>query len=335
MLLATVSAPATNEATPRELTLATWNVENLFDAADDPRNKGDDEFTPGSWRTWTPERYSAKLTHLADVIAQMNADILCLQEIENRCVLENLVEALRSEFGVEYEHILHRDSQDHRGIDVAVLSKAAPEKVHWLSPVPEQREVLVAKFPAGDETLTVYVNHWKSRWGSRAASDKIRRREAEAVRRDVDALLAADPNAKVVVAGDFNDDCDGAAVCEALRATTNRSAVLDDARGLRLFNVHGDRTDGAAGTFYYRQGRSWNTFDTLHLSRGLLTGGGWTLQTNSVAVFRAPDVADAQGLPIPFRLLKDPKTKRWGYVTGYSDHFPLRLILVESRPPRP
>ena len=329
MLLATGPKARAEGAPPRELTIATWNVENLFDAKDDPKNTGDDEFTTEGWRTWTPDRYSLKLGHLADVITQMNADILCVQEIENRRVLDNLCEALRYEFSMDYPYILHREGTDHRGIEVAILSKIEPVDMRWLEPVAGQRETLIARFRPDGERLTIYVNHWKSRWGPKGASTRTRLRQARAIRKDVDAVLKADPAARVLVVGDFNDDCNGSNMCDVLRVSTNKSAVLESDRGGLLYNVHGERPAHTPGTSYYRQNRVWNTFDTINVSRSLLTGNGWTLKPDSVEVFRTPDMVDEEGVPIPFRLLKDTKTKRWAYLTGYSDHLPLRVVLIK------
>jgi endonuclease/exonuclease/phosphatase family metal-dependent hydrolase len=312
----------------RSLTLATWNVENLFDATDDPANPGDDEFTPEGWRTWTAERYSLKLRNLADVMAQINADILCLQEIENRRVLDNLATVLRDEFNLDYPHIMHREGGDHRGIDVAILSRVEPESVRWIVPVKGSRDTLIARFAPDGYPLVVYVNHWKSRWGSQAVATRLRRTQARAVRKDVNALLAREPGTGVLVAGDFNDDCTGPTLCEVFEATTNRRAVLDAPDGALLYNVHGERPREAPGTFYYRHGQTWNTFDAVIVNRALLDGPGWQLAPRGAALVVTPESVDASGIPIPFRLLKDPATKRWTYVTGYSDHLPLRVTLV-------
>ena len=94
----------------RELVLCNWNLENLFDTEDDPANKGDDGFTPRGWMRWTNNRYRLKLQHLSDIIAQMRPDILCVEEVENRRVLEDLVKTLQERCGYELPEIIHRDS---------------------------------------------------------------------------------------------------------------------------------------------------------------------------------------------------------------------------------
>jgi endonuclease/exonuclease/phosphatase family metal-dependent hydrolase len=315
------------EDEPGSLTLATWNVENLFDAVDDPHNPGDDEFTPGGWRTWTAERYSLKLRHLADLIAHINADLLCLQEIENRLVLDNLVTVLRDAYNLDYPHIIHREGGDHRGIDVAILSRYEPESVRWIAPVKGQRDTAIARFAAGGAPFVVLVNHWKSRWGSQAKATQIRNTQARSVRAEVDGLLAQEPATGILIVGDFNDDCTGPTLQDVLSATTNRQAVLDGPDGALLYNVHGERPTQAPGTFYYRHGGNWNTFDAVIVNRAMLDGAGWQLVPGSVAIVVMPDAVDADGAPRPFRLLKDRATKRWSYTTGYSDHLPLRVTL--------
>ena len=111
-----------SHAAPPAFHIANWNVENLYDPFDDPDNPYDDEFLPNNVTTrWTRARFETKLDNLAQVINAMNQgqgpDLLGLQEVENRYVLEQLVQRLT---GKPYG-IVHYDSPDPRGIDVALL----------------------------------------------------------------------------------------------------------------------------------------------------------------------------------------------------------------------
>ncbi|MEI7948473.1 MAG: endonuclease/exonuclease/phosphatase family protein, partial [bacterium] len=118
--------PVLTFADSNTLVIASWNVENLFDTIDDPANPNDDGYTPDGWTHWSTFRYTRKLSNLAKVIATMKPDILCLMEVENRLVLNDLVATLKKEQNYELPVILHRDCQDTRGIDVAMLAKVAP-----------------------------------------------------------------------------------------------------------------------------------------------------------------------------------------------------------------
>src|SRR5262245_52182887 len=89
---------STGSASAEELVFASWNVENLFDLKDDPDVQYDEDFTPQSPKRWTKERLDIKLKNLARIISKMNdgrgPDVLGLCEVENRQVVEMLVEKL-------------------------------------------------------------------------------------------------------------------------------------------------------------------------------------------------------------------------------------------------
>ena len=165
-------APA--DTNPARVVVASWNVENLFDADDDPLNPGDDEYTPGGWTRWTEGRYRHKLTNLVDVVHEIRPDILCVMEVENRRVLDDLADLLTERHGFSLPWLSHRDSPDQRGIDTAILSRIKPVDVAWLRPHPLQRDDVIATFSPAGHPFTVLVNHWKSRYGKKAVSDAIR-----------------------------------------------------------------------------------------------------------------------------------------------------------------
>jgi len=319
-----------------DVVVVQWNVENLFDYEDDPGNPRDNEFTPDTWRQWTEARYRIKLDHLARVIAELDGDVVCLQEVENRRVLEDLVEHLRRNYRCEYGSILHRDGPDHRGVDVAMLTRLTVEDVQWLTPISDQREILVATLALRDARLTVCCNHWKSRWGGREESEPLRFRIARALRAEVDKILATDPDAAIVVAGDFNDDVTDPSLVEHALIVADRQAVRDDADGRMLYNLHGDLPPNEFGTFYYRNGRTWNSFDSIAVTRTMLGSGAqtanrWRLVPDSYAVFTSGHMVNAEGQPLAFRRVYDRKTKRRPYQHGYSDHFPVRVTLTLCR----
>jgi len=333
---AAAAAGAENGPAPA-LTVVQWNVENLFDAEDDADNEGDDEFTAGGWQCWTEGRYALKLAHLAEVLDRLGGDIVCLEEIENRRVLEDLAAALRERHGRDYPCIVHREGTDQRGIDVAVLSRLRPRATRWLTPVPGQRDVLVAEFAAHGRPFTLIVNHWKSGWGPKAEAARIRAAEARAVRAEIDRVLAADPSAAVLLAGDFNVDFDDALVADVVRSVGDRKRVLAEPETGWLYNLHAGLDEKARGTIYYRRDGAWNSFDTISVSRGMLpeaaavAAAAWALREGSYEVFRPESIVDGAGRPLPFRMLADAQTKRRTYCTGYSDHLPVRVVIEPRR----
>ena len=317
----------------RDLTVVQWNVENLFDTADDPGNPGDDPFTPRGWEHWTDSHYQAKLEHLAWVLDRLRGDIVCLEEVENRRVLEDLVAVLRRNYHRSYEHITHRDGTDHRGIDVAMISALKPTAVRWLTPVHEQRDILVADFQAGGKPVTVMVNHWKSRLGPKAEATAIRAKEAKAVRIEVDRMLAANAAAAIMLVGDFNDDFDGRAMTEWFGSATNLQDVLTDPLGKLFYSLHAGLPPDARGTIFYKKNRSWDSFDSISVSRSMVapatqSNSGWRVQSGSYEVVRLSETADENGVPKPFRRLNKGETAWGGYMEGYSDHFPVRVAIT-------
>ena len=107
-----------------------YNVENLYDTSNDPKTN-DDEFTPAGKVPWTEERLNTKINHLGQVISDINKpgmpDIIGFAEVENQKVLEMLTAS--AALSKSKYSIVHYDSPDERGIDVALLYNPATFKV--------------------------------------------------------------------------------------------------------------------------------------------------------------------------------------------------------------
>ena len=187
--------------------IATYNVLNLFDADDDPYTC--DETTRVKPRD--------ELDKLAAAIHKVDADILALQEVENRGVLEQFVHLLLPDMG--YKHVVLLEGNYYRGVDVAVLSRLP------IGPVTSYRHLLFADGngeemnfrrdllrvriePTDGKPFDVFAVHLKSKSGGEEGTLPIRQGEANEIRRLLDEVLAADPQARFVVCGDFNDTID-------------------------------------------------------------------------------------------------------------------------------
>jgi len=183
---------------------AEYNVLNLFDADDDPYRA--DEATPIKPR--------AELEALAGTIRQLNADVLALEEVENRGYLERFLEVFLGDMG--YEHVVLFEGNDRRGIDVALVSRlpigpvesnrhvtfAGPDG----KPIRFARDVLeVTVEPENAPSFKVWVVHLQSNSQGREYAEPIRVAEARELRRMLDEELERDPNARIVLTGDFND----------------------------------------------------------------------------------------------------------------------------------
>jgi len=114
---------------PSTYYVAWWNLENLFDEEDSPRRTEKLQRAIGSdLACWTPARRDRKIAQLASVIAQMNSgagpDLLGVCEVENRFVLDLLVAVLNTPLPGRNYTVVHADTDDARGIDVAFIYDA-------------------------------------------------------------------------------------------------------------------------------------------------------------------------------------------------------------------
>ena len=203
------------------LRIVTWNVENLFDT----KGEGDETFTPTSWRRWTADRYSQKLDRLAWVVDRMKPDILFVQEIQKRAVLEDLNARIGKNHGWNFAAIGHFDSTDPRGIDTAIFSRHPIVSTNLVSS-PGRRGTLVAGIKIGDEVVWCLGNHWKSQIGDAKENIVTRTKEAMLAREEALKILRLNPDSTLIIAGDFNDDCHEAALTSGLGAVTNRTQVM-------------------------------------------------------------------------------------------------------------
>ncbi|MCA9671096.1 MAG: endonuclease/exonuclease/phosphatase family protein [Myxococcales bacterium] len=192
---------------PVRIKLATFNVRNLFDSSDDP-DKLDD--VPSK------SEVDAKLKAIGIAIRRLDADIVALQEIENRAILDRLNNEELSSLG--YEHVRLVEGNDVRGVDVALLSKfPVPRAVSWKNEVFKgvdgdtqnygfSRDCLEATIDvAPDRKLVLLVNHLRANDDSDPTALKRREAQAAQVRRIADETLALDPRANLAVIGDLND----------------------------------------------------------------------------------------------------------------------------------
>jgi predicted extracellular nuclease len=309
-----------------------YNVENLFDTFDDPE-KRDEEYTPEGNRNWTNERYQKKLGNIARIIVgvgKMNPPaIVGLCEVENLKVLEDLTNytGLKQ---IPYS-IVHKESPDQRGIDVALIYRkdqvkplsyrAIPVDLGNLSERPT-RDILYFKgYLQGADTIHFFVNHWPSRYGGQQKSDPKRVKAAEVLKHVVDSILSIIPEANVILTGDFNDDPDNRSLSEILNAGTDP--------GSTLVNLSAQfKQPGKKGTLKYRG--NWNVFDQFIVSGNLMDDQGKlkTGFTSSHIYYGDPGNEYLLEIDDRFQGLQPNRTYRGRtFHDGYSDHLPVYLEL--------
>lgn len=320
------SAPATSRQPAAPVTLAFYNLENLFDTENDP-GKNDEEFLPGSELQWTQDRYQAKLANMASVIASLGdadgPELLGVCEIENRKVLEDLV--TQPKLADRGYDIIHFESPDERSIDVALIFKTAVFRpieqtavaVSLPNAADKTRDILKVKGILQNDTLIVLVNHWPSKRGGSEESDPKRERAAQTARDLVDQELVKNQNARIILIGDFNDTPDSKAITETLKAGKEIPEI-----GRQLFNPFALLADEKTGSYFYRN--SFEMIDQMMLSKALVGSKGLHYVPNSAAIYRPENITEKEGkfAGAPLRTYAGKK-----YLGGYSDHFPIFLQL--------
>jgi hypothetical protein len=307
-----------------------YNLENFYDTEDDSL-KQDNEFLPSGDRRWTKHRFYTKLSNISRVIVNTGhwepPAIIGLCEAENRSVLEKLCsfEPLRT---WEYQ-IIHKDSPDERGIDVAALYRPSvftPISYRYFPPVaagkptPFTREILyISGIVAGCDTIHLFFNHWPSRYSGLMETRDLRKQAALRLKYEIKLLQDKYKNPKIIVMGDFNDQPEDESLLQALGAGKVSTGDLD-----HLVNLCFRWIKMKKGTLKFQT--QWNIFDQVITSES-------ALKENS-RLFSLPE--DAEILDIPFLLEQDEKytgmkLKRtyegFTYKGGYSDHLPVILIL--------
>ena len=323
--------PPCGQAAPDAFHVANWNVENLYDTVDDSDNPYDDEFLPHNPTTrWTRARFETKLDNLAQVIAGMNhgegPDLLGIQEVENRFVLEQLATRLPAKpYG-----IVHYDSPDPRGIDTALFynknlftlrhSMHHTVRLKWRR---ETRDILQASFQdaASGRLLHVFVNHWPARGAGIEESDPDRFAAARTLRRAIDYILDRDRAAHILILGDFNDEPSSRSVRIVLdvKPYPSPSGYKPDT----LYNLAAAKSEQGWGTFFHSfRGRTdWRMYDQIIASGALLDSARIEYYDDSLWILQPAFMTESRGrrkgAPVPSFAGQE------FYRGGYSDHFPI------------
>lgn len=312
-----------------------YNVENLFDTLDHPTTF-DEEFTPAGTRRWDGAKYREKLRNIARVVAEMGTDItpdgpalLGVAEVENRQVLEDL--AQETAIAQRNYQIVHYDSPDRRGIDVALLYQ--PKYFEPLGsrsiPVPMvgrggdtiyTRNILYVAGLLDGDTLHLLVNHWPSRRGGESATRPLRNAVAKVCRALKDSLVAQRPLAKVILMGDLNDDPTSPSVSKVLLAKPTKKQLR---RG-DFYNPWYEYYRKGIGTLAYQD--AWSLFDQIILTEGLVNPHGAGYRYHKTRVFNPAYLVQKTGQfkGYPFRTFDFDN-----YIGGYSDHFPVCIYLLK------
>lgn len=311
-----------------------YNLENLFDTIHD-KGKNDYEYLPDGVNKWGTMKYSNKLRNMATVLNEMSTDMLPMglaavgvSEIENSRVLDDLVNHdILAHRGWK---VIHIEGPDQRGVDCGLLYNPKLFKPLSAALIPyttadnnttyKTRGFLTVSGELADEKVHFIVNHWPSR----AAKSPARERAGTLVKAIKDSLMNAEPESKVIIMGDLNDDPDNKSIKNNLGAKRKSSEIK---LPTDLYNPWWDilRSKGL-GTLKYRG--KWNLFDQIIVSGNLVGKERSTLKYYKPEIFSRSYLMQQEG-----KYKGSPKrTHASGvWLNGYSDHLPVIIYLIKEQ----
>lgn len=319
-----------------DYTVAFWNVENLFDVENSPRRSEKLQRAIGrDVKGWTQALLDRKVAQLAAIIRQLGGgrgpDLLGVCEIENAHVLALLVQAL-SPLNRGYA-VVHADTKDLRGIDVAFIYDASIFTVenvfnHFVMRRTATRDIVQINFRTQHNRLFVAVgNHWPARLGGEKRSEGYRIIAAETLAYFHSRILEVHgKDTPVLAMGDFNDEPFDRSLTEYALSTRRRTNVV---RGTspRFWNLMWPLMGQGTATYYYNN--EPNFLDQFLANKNMLkTKSPIRALADTVQVHQFPEMYDPNGLyPVPVRFGGMGKKVDQN---GYSDHYPISVTVREK-----
>jgi predicted extracellular nuclease len=330
----TTFSHAQNQYKP--VVVAFYNLENFYDTIDNP-NINDEDFLPNGPKNYNSKVYRTKVEHLATVVSQIGREInpdgaavIGVAEIENDTVLNDLIHhplLKERNYG-----IVHYDSRDIRGVDVALLYN--PKYFTVLNSkklfvkLPEgaktsffTRDVLWVKGILNGDTVHVFVNHWPSRVGGEQRSAPGRFAAAQVDKNFIDSIIKYKPDAKIIVTGDLNDD----PINESITKVLGAKGKMGDVKPGGLYNPWVDLYKKGIGTLAYQD--AWGLLDQIIISYA------WLDKNQAGYFFYKPQIFNKEFLVENIGKYKGYPMRTWDgnvYRGGYSDHFPTYIVLLKK-----
>lgn len=317
--------------------IAFWNLENLFDIE---RSSDRPDYLKAQLKKelegWTAAVLSKKISQLNTIIAQMNGgagpDILGVCEVENEAVLNKLLRALSID-GRNYA-VAHADTQDKRGIDVAFVYDRAKYRVdrqfqHFVQKRTATRDIFqVNMITETGRTLVLVGNHWPSRSGGQYNSEPFRMMVGETLAYFHKRILEElGPDTAVVAMGDFNDEPFDRSIREYAQVTRERQKIMNAVSVDYFYNLTWEMLGGREATYYF--GSQPNLLDQFWISKGILKQNTpFNASVDDVRAFRPSELIASGDYPRA-RKFGRPSIKEFDE-DGYSDHFPITMVLKED-----
>jgi len=308
-------------------TVTFYNLENLFDTQNDKKTL-DEDFTPDGFKKWDERKFSIKVEKMAKAIARIGLEdadrspvLIGVAEVENADVIATLINT--GELKDKTYDYVHFDSPDERGIDTALIYDTNHFKVKTSETIPLliksqngnrdfTRDILYVSGELNNETVHVFVNHWPSR---RDGADKTAYKRIEAAKtilNKLDQLEIEQDISNAIIMGDFNDDPNSESI----------KVLMDSGRFINPMQKILSPNKGSAN---YKG--EWSLFDQILISHSFLNYEKGTHSFKKAEIY-APDFLKqwkGKYKGNPFRTFAGKK-----YLGGYSDHFPVYIILKNN-----
>ncbi len=171
------------------------------------------------------------------------------------------------------------------------------------------------------DTIHVFVNHWPSRSGGEERSIPARAAAAGVCRHVVDSLMAANPQSKVIIMGDLNDDPISPSVTKVL----NAKGIQKEVAPTGLFNPWWDMYKKGIGTLAYQD--AWGLFDQIIVS------GAWLEKSQKGYFYQKASIFSKDFMVQKTGKFRGYSKRTWdgmAYNYGYSDHFPVYVMLLKK-----
>ena len=331
-----------------EYNFVWWNVENLFDVENSPNRSEKLERTlKNELKGWSREILNKKTNQLSKIISKANdgnsPDVLGVCEVENKQVIEILANKLQESTGKNY-HIVHADTQDRRGIDIAFLydeDKFEIEKdaqtgeplvfSHFILRREATRDILQVNFKAkpSNKRLVAIGNHWPSRSGGQYESEPYRIVAGETLSYFHNRILEENnfqdnSNTPILTMGDFNDEPFNRSITDYALSTGSLLKVrLADSP--RFYNLMWSLMTNGTGTFYFNNFP--NMLDQFMISKGIVLEKGLKIKELSTKIIKFTEMAEGRyEVPKKFGRPSDNSLNE----QGFSDHFPISVTLEET-----
>lgn len=315
-----------NNEGKNELSVAFYNLDNLFDVFDDSSHN-DDEFTPGGKYKWDKNRFQSKLKNLEKVISQIadgnTPDVLGVCELESASALNDLLD--RPKFKSDFDFV-HYDSEDERGIDVALIYNKKKIKVLESrnyrvklnrDTSDRTRDVLWVKTIStiSNDTMQFIVCHFPSRRAGKVESEPDRM-DAATTCKSIIGEKCNTATQNLILLGDFNDQPWDKSMTKGIGASG-----FERFPNSQLFNLMFDITDKSSGSYFFRG--HWEKLDQIVVSRALRDGNFPDYKSASVSIMKMEwmlQTGKYAGQP-----LRTFGGNKW--LNGYSDHLPVYMYL--------